>query len=72
MALLGDNIRMYRERKRMTQAELAEYCGVTPSVVSQYESNGKVPNFLLGMKIAKLLDVTGEELINGKEKQNNE
>ena len=67
MAYLGDNIKLYREQKRMTQAELAEYCGVKPSMVSQMESNGKVPNFLLGMKIARLLGVTAEELVNGKE-----
>lgn len=68
MAYLGDNIRLFRERKRMSQAELAEYCGITPSMVSQYESNGKIPNFVLGMKIAQLLDVSAEELMKGEEK----
>lgn len=67
MAYLGDNIKHFRERKRMTQAELAEYCGVTPSVVSQYESNGKIPNFILGMKIAQLLGVSAEKLMKGEE-----
>ncbi len=66
MAYLGDNIRLFRERKRMSQAELAEYCGITPSMVSQYESNGKIPNFVLGMKIAQLLDVSAEELMKGE------
>ena len=68
MAYLGDNIRLFRERKRMSQAELAEYCGITPSMVSQYESNGKIPNFVLGMKIALLLEVSAEELMKGEEK----
>lgn len=68
MAYLGDNIRLFRERKRMSQAELAEYCGITPSMVSQYESNGKIPNFVLGMKIAQLLEVSAEELMKGEEK----
>lgn len=67
MAYLGDNIKHFRESKRMTQAELAEYCGVTPSVVSQYESNGKIPNFILGMKIAQLLGVSAEKLLKGEE-----
>lgn len=66
MAYLGDNIKHFRELKRMTQAELAEYCGVTPSVVSQYESNGKIPNFILGMKIAQLLGVSAEKLLKGE------
>ena len=65
---LGDNIRMYRERKKLSQAELAEYCGVTSSMVSQYESNGKIPNFILGMKIAKFLGVTAEELMGSEKK----
>ena len=66
MAYLGDNIKYYRERKRMTQTELEEYCGITTSMVSQYESNGKIPNLLMGFKIANLLGVTVEELVNGK------
>lgn len=65
---LGDNIRMYRERKKLSQAELAEYCGVTSSMVSQYETNGKIPNFILGMKIAKFLGVTAEELMGSEKK----
>ena len=69
MAYLGDNIRLFRERKRMSQAELAEYCGITPSMVSQYESNGKIPNFVLGMKIAQLLEVSAEELMKGEERK---
>lgn len=66
MAYLGDNVRMYRERKKISQAELAEYCGIKPSMVSQIESNGKIPNFMLGMKIAKLLGVTAEQLLHGE------
>lgn len=69
MAYLGDNIRYFRERKKMSQAELAEYCGISSSMVSQYESNGKIPNFIMGMKIARLLDVSAEELMSGKEKK---
>ena len=69
MAYLGDNIRLFRERKRMSQAELAEYCGITPSMVSQYESNGKIPNFVLCMKIAQLLEVSAEELMKGEKRK---
>jgi transcriptional regulator with XRE-family HTH domain len=68
MTYLGDNIRMYRERKKISQTQLAEYCGIKASMVSQIENNGKVPNFILGMKIARLLDVTAEQLVTGKEK----
>ena len=64
---LGDNIRMYREQKKLTQAELAKMLNVTPSLISQYESNGKVPNFMLGVKIANILGVTAEELMGEKE-----
>jgi transcriptional regulator with XRE-family HTH domain len=58
---------MYRERKKMSQTQLAEYCGIKASMVSQIESNGKIPNFMLGMKIAGLLGVTAEQLLSGKE-----
>lgn len=63
MAYLGDNIKLYREQNKMTQAELAKKCGINPSMISQIENNGKIPNFLLGMKIARLLNVSAEELI---------
>lgn len=63
MISLGENIRKYRERKRMSQTELAKLCNITPSMISQYESNGKVPNFILGVKLAKILGVSAEELI---------
>lgn len=63
---LGDNIKFYRERKHISQTELAELCGITPSMISQYESNGKIPNFLMGIKIAQILGVSAEKLLNGE------
>lgn len=66
MAYLGDNIRLYRERKHISQTELAELCGITPSMISQYENNGKIPNFLMGIKIAQILGVSAEKLLNGE------
>lgn len=67
MAYLGDNIRMFRERKKMSQTQLAEYCNIKPCMISQIECNGKIPNFMLGMKIARILGITAEQLLNGKE-----
>ena len=67
MSYLGDNIRLYRERKHISQTELAELCGITPSMISQYESNGKIPNFLMGIKIAQILGVSAEKLMKGEE-----
>ena len=42
---LGKKIREARERKLMTQKELAEAIGVTPVIVSVWENGWKRPRF---------------------------
>lgn len=62
--MFGENVKRYREKAKLPQAKLAELCGVNASMIGQIESCGKVPNVILGAKIAKTLGVTIDTLVN--------
>lgn len=62
--MFGDNVKKYREIKKISQAELGKLCGVNASMIGQVETCGKVPNIYLGCKIAKVLGVTIDQLVN--------
>lgn len=64
--MFGENVKKHREEQKITQAKLAELCGVNASMIGQIESCGKVPNVILGAKIARNLGVTIDELVNGE------
>lgn len=64
--MFGENVKKHREKQKITQAKLAELCGVNASMIGQIESCGKVPNVILGAKIAKNLNVTIDALVNGE------
>ena len=61
--MLGEKIKFYRESKNMTQLEVAEILGVKPATVSKYESGMLEPNIEALKRIAKLLEVSIDELI---------
>lgn len=60
---MGDNIRNYRRRLKLTQEELGERVGVTWEMISRYERGQSSPINKLG-KIAKALGVSVTELID--------
>lgn len=64
---LADNIRHYREKKNITQKELAETVGITQQALSLFEQGVKVPGIITAVDIAKNLDTTVEQLVNRKE-----
>ena len=51
------------ERRRMTQRELAALTGLTEAAVSRYISGAREPRAVTVAKIAKMLDVTPQELL---------
>lgn len=59
----GENVKRLRQQKQMTQAELAQVLGVTQAAVSSIESNIRVSNVYLALKIAQTLDVEPRELV---------
>lgn len=69
MELLGDNIRKARKKLGITQEELAGQIGVTSQAVSRWESGAGMPDISMLVPLAKVLDVSIDQLF-GVEKTN--
>lgn len=59
----NENLRTARERKGMSQKELAELVGVAKSTYSLYESGNREPNVQTIKKIADILSTSADELL---------
>ena len=57
-------IHIYRATKRMTQQELADLVGVSRQTIMQLERNRYNPSMLLAYAIARVFDVSIEELFD--------
>ena len=62
---IGDTIRKAREQKKMSQKELAAAIAVDPTQYNRIELGKSTPGLKTVAKIAKTLDVTVDDLING-------
>jgi DNA-binding XRE family transcriptional regulator len=60
---IGDRLREVRARRLLTQEELAEKSGVSPSTVANVERDHREPHFRTIRKLAKALDVDPTELV---------
>ena len=54
---LGKRLKEFRTKRGLSQTELAKFVGVTPSTISQVESNFIYPSLPALLKIAEVLDV---------------
>ena len=61
----GNFLCMLREKKGMTQAEIAQALGVTPAAVSKWENGSSKPRVEVLFKLAEMLEVRPEELMAG-------
>jgi putative transcriptional regulator len=59
---LENDIKSRRTELGLTQAELAQACGVTRKTVNTVENGVFSPSALLAIKLARALNVTVEEL----------
>ncbi len=60
---IAENIRYHRHRLELTQGELAAMlCGKT-SLVSNYENGYSTPDIYTLCKLAKIFDITLDELV---------
>lgn len=64
---LENSIKERRTELGLTQAELAEACGVTRKTVNTVENKVFSPSALLAIKLARALNVTVEELFRIEE-----
>jgi putative transcriptional regulator len=59
---LRNTLKVQRAMRDLTQAELAARAGVTRRSVNAIETGRMVPSVLLGLKLARALGVTIDEL----------
>jgi putative transcriptional regulator len=59
---LGNRLKQRRTELGLTQAELAERCGVTRKTVNTVENNVFVPSTVLALKLARALSEPVETL----------
>ena len=62
MSIIGENIRKYRKSKGLTQTQLAEKMDTTQYVLTNYERGVNNPPAAKMPEIAKVLDVSLDEL----------
>lgn len=65
--MLGDKIKLYRENKKMTQNEVADVLNVSSATISKYESGTLEPNIESLKRLAKLFEISVDELLNDEE-----
>ncbi len=64
-AILANNIKAERNRKRLSQFLLAEKVNVSESTISLIERGLQTPSVFLVYDIAKILDIDIQELFKG-------
>ena len=64
---IGKRIALLRKEKGLTQEELAQHMGVSPQAVSKWENDQTCPDISALPRLSKLLGVSVDELLSGKE-----
>ena len=59
---LKNNLKVFRARNDLTQAELAERIGVTRKTINTIETGRFVPSTVLALRLARAFGVSVEEL----------
>lgn len=67
-AIIGENIKSYREKLQLTQNQVAECLGISRELVSLYETGKREINL---EKLESLADLFGVELVNLIEEDSN-
>lgn len=66
--MLSENIQTLRKMNKMSQEQVAEAIGVSRQAVAKYESGEAQPELSKCAALAKLFDVTLDELVNYESK----
>lgn len=59
----GENLKREREKRGITQEELAKQFGITQGVISQYENGLTSPTVALAVRIAGFFGTTCEKMV---------
>jgi putative transcriptional regulator len=60
--VMKNNLKQLRSQKGLTQRELACLLKVTPSYLNKIENGKRIPNVLLAVRIAHILDCRVEDI----------
>ena len=60
---LAENLIALRKDRKITQEQLAEFCGVTKASVSKWENEQTLPDILLLPKLAAFFEISIDELM---------
>ena len=60
---IADNIKFYRTQLGLTQEELAKHFNSKKSLISNYENGHSTPDIETLCELAKLFDITLDELV---------
>ena len=63
---IGIFLKDLRKEKEMTQEQLAEKMNVNSRTISRWENAKTMPDFDILIELAKLYDVSIEEILNGE------
>lgn len=66
MRSFASRLRLIRERRKLTQKDLAQLLGTETALVSRYERGLNVPSASTIVELARILQVTTDELLTGK------
>jgi transcriptional regulator with XRE-family HTH domain len=64
MSFIGQNIKINRERRNMSQEELAKRVRIGSALIEKYESGEKTPDTKTVLKISTVLDIPASELLD--------
>lgn len=64
--MVGMNIKNMRNKKNMTQKELAKKLFVTTQAISRWENNKTEPSINSLILLADIFDISLDELLRGK------
>lgn len=70
MTLFGKNLKKYLAEKGMTQTQLANELGIKQPTINSWINKGINPELEKVIRIAKILDVTLDELVLGRRTYN--
>ena len=76
MGNLGQNIKLLRVSRSLTQKELSDFVGCSPGIISQWEKGIIIPNTKFLFKLSECFNVTLDfltkgEVINNECRKNN-
>lgn len=66
MNTFGERLRQYRRARGLTQQELADLLGVSNKSISRWESEGGYPDVPLLLPLARALQVSVDDLLDGE------